>query len=83
MIVETRSPVLWLTGQCPRIVGKVALHTIRIVRNDLTQGWMIAALRQSAERLKDVPVSGSTAATLGIIQKARAGEMWGYEPTTE
>ena len=44
---------------------------------------MIAALRQSAERLKDVPVSGSTAETLGMIQKARAGEMWGYEPTTE
>jgi hypothetical protein len=44
---------------------------------------MIAALRQSAERLKDVPVSGSTAETLEMIQKARAGDMWGYEPTTE
>ena len=42
---------------------------------------MFAALQQSAERLKDVPVSGSTEATLRIIREGRAGEMYGYEPT--
>jgi hypothetical protein len=42
---------------------------------------MFAALQSSAERLKDVPVRGSTEETLKTIRRARAGEMWGYEPT--
>jgi hypothetical protein len=40
---------------------------------------MFAALKKSAERLKDVPVRGSTEETLKMIRRARAGEMWGYE----
>lgn len=42
---------------------------------------MFAALQRGAERLKDMPVRGSTEATLKMIRRARAGEMWGYEPT--
>lgn len=42
---------------------------------------MFAALQSSAERLKDVPVSGSTEQTLAIIRAGRAGAMYGYEPT--
>jgi predicted nicotinamide N-methyase len=42
---------------------------------------MLAVLRRCAERHKDMPVSGSTEETLKIIRRARAGEMWGYEPT--
>ena len=42
---------------------------------------MFAALQRSAERLKDVPVSGSTERTLEIIREGRAGAMYGYEPT--
>jgi hypothetical protein len=40
---------------------------------------MLAALQQSAERLKDVSISGSTDETLKIIREGRAGAMWGYE----
>jgi hypothetical protein len=42
---------------------------------------MFAALQRSAERMKDVPVSGSTEQTLKIIREGRAGAMYGYEPT--
>ena len=42
---------------------------------------MLAALQRSKERLKDMPVRGSTEETLKMIRRARAGEMWGYEPT--
>ncbi len=42
---------------------------------------MFAVLQRSAERMKDVPVTGSTEGTLKIIREARAGAMWGYEPT--
>ncbi len=42
---------------------------------------MSAVLQRSAERLKDVPVSGTTEDTIKLIRAARGGEMWGYEPT--
>ena len=42
---------------------------------------MLAVLARSAERLKDMPVSGETKDTLEMIRRARDGEMWGYEPT--
>ena len=42
---------------------------------------MFAVLQRSAERMKDVPVTGSTEGTLKLIREARAGAMWGYEPT--
>ncbi|MCG3163068.1 MAG: hypothetical protein JMDDDDMK_04446 [Acidobacteria bacterium] len=42
---------------------------------------MLAALKRSAERLKDAPISGSTEQTLQIIREGRAGAMYGYEPT--
>jgi hypothetical protein len=42
---------------------------------------MLQALRESEERLKDMPVRGSTEETLRIIREGRAGAMWGYEPT--
>ena len=42
---------------------------------------MLAIIRRSRERLKDMPVRGSTEETLKMIRRARAGEMWGYEPT--
>jgi hypothetical protein len=41
---------------------------------------MLAVLARSAERLKDMPVSGETKDTLEMIRQARSGEMWGYEP---
>ena len=41
---------------------------------------MLAVLARSAERLKDLPVSGETKDTLEMIRRARDGEMWGYEP---
>ncbi|MCI0390666.1 MAG: hypothetical protein MOB07_18115, partial [Acidobacteria bacterium] len=40
---------------------------------------MLAIIRRSRERLKDMPVRGSTEETLKMIRRARAGEMWGYE----
>ena len=42
---------------------------------------MFAVLQRSAERMKDVPMTGSTEETLKQIREARAGAMWGYEPT--
>ena len=42
---------------------------------------MLAILRETHEMLKDMPVRGSTEETLKMIRRARAGEMWGYEPT--
>ncbi|MGH9427271.1 MAG: hypothetical protein ACRD2L_13320, partial [Terriglobia bacterium] len=42
---------------------------------------MLAIIRSAHERLKDMPVRGSTEETLKMIRRARAGEMWGYEPT--
>ena len=42
---------------------------------------MFAVLQRSAERMKNVPVSGSTTETLKMIRTARGGEMWGYEST--
>lgn len=42
---------------------------------------MLEALRKTRERLKDMPVRGSTEETLKMIRAARGGEMWGYEPT--
>jgi hypothetical protein len=42
---------------------------------------MLAIIRRNRERLKDMPVRGSTEETLKMIRRARAGEMWGYEPT--
>jgi hypothetical protein len=41
---------------------------------------MFAVLQRSAERMKDVPVTGSTEETLKMIREARAGAMWGYVP---
>ncbi len=41
---------------------------------------MLAVLERSAERLKDSPVSGETKDTLEMIHRARAGEIWRYEP---
>jgi len=42
---------------------------------------MLTIIRRSRERLKDTPVRGSTEETLKMIREARAGAMWGYEPT--
>lgn len=38
---------------------------------------MLAIICRSRERLKDMPVRGSTEETLKMIRQARAGEMWG------
>ncbi len=50
------------------------------IRQPLNEA-MLAVLQRSAERMKDVPVSGATEDTLKIIRAARGGEMWGYEST--
>lgn len=42
---------------------------------------MLAVIRRTRERLKNMPVSGSTEETLKLIREARGGAMWGYEPT--
>lgn len=42
---------------------------------------MLAIIQATEELLKDMPVRGSTEETLKMIRRARAGEMWGYEPT--
>jgi hypothetical protein len=42
---------------------------------------MLAVLRRCAERLKNMPFSGSTEDSLKILYEGRAGEMYGYEPT--
>ena len=42
---------------------------------------MLAIIRRGRERLRDMPTRGSTEETLKMIRRARAGEMWGYEPT--
>ncbi|MGH9899197.1 MAG: hypothetical protein ACRD63_00240 [Pyrinomonadaceae bacterium] len=41
---------------------------------------MLAVIRRNRERLKDMPVRGSTKETLRMIREARGGAMWGYEP---
>lgn len=41
---------------------------------------LLAVIRKTQERLKDMPVRGSTKETLKLIREARAGAMWGYEP---
>ena len=41
---------------------------------------MLAVLVRSAERLKDLPVSGETKDTLEMIRRACEGEMWGDGP---
>jgi len=46
-------------------------------RNDA----MLAVIRRTKERLKNMPVRGSTEETLKMIREARGGAMWGYEPT--
>jgi hypothetical protein len=53
-----------------------AADTIVAQRNE----GMLQALRESEERLKDMPVRGSTKETLRIIREGRAGALWGYEP---
>ena len=42
---------------------------------------MLAVIHRTRERLKNLPVSGSTEETLKLIREARGGAMWGYEPT--
>lgn len=42
---------------------------------------LLAVIRKTSERLKDMPVRGSTEETLKLIREACAGAMWGYEPT--
>lgn len=42
---------------------------------------LLAVIRKTSERLKDMPVRGSTEETLKLIREARGGAMWGYEPT--
>jgi hypothetical protein len=42
---------------------------------------LLAVIRKTSERLKDMPVRGSTEGTLKLIREARGGAMWGYEPT--
>ena len=42
---------------------------------------MLSVIKRTSERLKDMPVRGSTEETLKMIREARAGKMWGYEPT--
>ena len=42
---------------------------------------LLKTIREVEERMKDMPVKGSTEETLLMIRRARAGEMWGYEPT--
>jgi hypothetical protein len=40
----------------------------------------LAVLRKCAERLKNMPFSGSTEVTLKILCEGRPGEMYGCEP---
>jgi hypothetical protein len=42
---------------------------------------MLDIIRRGRERLKDMPVRGSTEDTLRMIREARGGALWGYEPT--
>ena len=44
---------------------------------------MFAILQETEEMLKDMPERGSMEETLRMIRRARAGEMWGYEPTED
>lgn len=41
---------------------------------------LLKTIEEVEERMKDMPVRGSTEETLRMIRRARAGEMWGYEP---
>ena len=60
----------------PLMEGENGTRPAQPLRNEA----MFAALQRSAERMKDVPVRGSTEETLRVIRQARGGEMWGYEP---
>lgn len=57
--------------------GELALAEGTQPRNE----EMLSIIRRGKERLKDMPVRGSTEETLKMIRRARAGEMWGYDPT--
>ncbi len=71
--------LLGLIGGASAEPTPVALQAEPPPRNEA----MFAALQRSAERMKDVPVSGSTEQTLKLIREGRAGAMYGYEPSYE
>lgn len=56
-------------------------NTIAPSEQPLRNEAMLAVIRKTQERLKDLPVSGSTEETLKLIREARGVAMWGYEPT--
>jgi hypothetical protein len=44
---------------------------------------MFRIMQETEEMMKDIPLHGSTEATLLMMRRARGGEMWGYEPTDD
>lgn len=58
-----------------QVQGTPFAETTAAPRNE----GMLQALRESEERLKDMPVRGSTEETLKIIREGRAGTVWGQE----
>jgi hypothetical protein len=61
----------------PLVEAGNGMHSDEQLQNEA----MLAALERSSERLKDMPVRGSTEETLQLIREGRAGGMWDYEPT--
>lgn len=59
--------------------AKVADRVTTTETLDQQNEAMLAVLARSAERQKNMPVSGNTKDTLEMIRRARDGEMWGYE----
>ncbi|MEO6723671.1 MAG: hypothetical protein ABIU20_00160 [Blastocatellia bacterium] len=51
-------------------------HQMAAPRNEA----MFAVLQETADVLKDMPISGSTEDSLKILHEGRAGRMYGYEP---
>ncbi len=72
-----------------RIIQAITLLQLNGQRQTVTESGepqprneaMLAIIHRNRDRLKDMPVRGSTEQTLKMLREARAGAMWGYEPT--
>lgn len=89
LIAQAAASGLTVNDYLARLLGLTNGHdakpSLAGVREETPQcnEAMLAVLQRSAERMKDLPVSGSTEETLKMIRRARGGEMWGYDYPTD
>jgi hypothetical protein len=86
LIDQAAASGLSINDYLARLLGLANGHEGEQSRNDLHEETqspqneaMLAVLRRSAERLKNMPYSGSTEDSLKILHEGRAGRMYGYD----